>query len=232
MIVSDCLRFVFVHNPKCAGTVFRDAVRFAHDYPATFWHIQPSPRDGRPLDYAHLRLWEVRDLFPDVYERLRTLTSLVIVRDPIRRFVSALHHHFREHYQGVGIDGLGTHEKISLFQRFIRSDLGLAQVLEDPRYVHFSLQKWFCALGDERVVEHVLHFEDQPLAAASRLIGQGLSTDHWRHENHVDKALLDDPLLSGFANDFYAEDHAFFSTLARRSVSGDQGPRADAVQLR
>ena len=226
MIVSDCFQFVFVHNPKCGGTVFRDAVCFAHDYPTVFWDVRSTPRDGRPLDFAHLRLWEVRESFPDVYERLGVGTSFVFVRDPVRRFVSALHHHFREHHRKtVAVDALSSAEKLSLFQRFVRSELCLARVLDDPRFVHFSPQKWFCALGEERVVKHVLPFEDRPLEAAQTLLGIELPTSRWRTEGVIDSRLLTDPLLTDFVEHFYAEDHLFFSALPHLRLT----PRDPAV---
>ena len=212
MIISDRFRFVFVHNPKCGGTVFRNSVHFAHDYPTTFWEIRMH-LCGRLLDYAHLRLWEIKELFPDVYARLQSCTSFVFVRDPMHRFISALHHHFREYRKSVAVDNLGWDEKLALFRSFARSELSQASVIDDPRHVHFSPQKWFCTVGDNQIVKHILPFEDQPMEAAQTLLGVSLPTGNWRAESRANAALLMDPILADFVGRFYAEDYAFFSTL-------------------
>ncbi len=215
MIVSEKSGFVFVHNPKCGGSVFRRAIEAEHDHPETFWHPRTGARFGIILDHAHLRLWEVQALHPDVFDRLQRQRSVVFVRNPLDRFVSALFQHHRAYRPFVGIDDLDGPERLALFHRFIRDELTMERVLTDYRYVHFSPQIWFCLLGTRQVVGTVIPMGAglNPMAAARGALGVDIPTDGW-HEPDADRAsLLADALLRDAAERLYAEDRAFLGSM-------------------
>ena len=215
MIVSKRSGFVFVHNPKCGGSVFRRAIEAEHDHPETFWHPRTAAYFGITLDYAHLRLWEVQALCPDVFERLGRLRAVVFVRNPLDRFISALHHHFRVYRPFVGVDALEGPERLALFRRFARDELSMARILADYRYVHFSPQSWFCLLGTRQVVGTVIPMGAglNPMAAARDVLGLDLVGEDW-HEPGDDRAdLRADELLRHIAGRLYAEDSAFLGSL-------------------
>ena len=215
MIVSERSSFVFVHNPKCGGSVFRRAIEAEHDHPETFWHPRTTAYFGITLDYAHLRLWEIQALYPDVFERLGQVRTVVFVRNPLDRFVSALYHHFRAYRPFVGIDALAGQERLALFRRFARDELTMARILTDYRYVHFSPQNWFCLLGSRQVVGTVIPMGAglNPMAAARDELGLDLPGEEW-HEPGDDRAdLLADALLRHITGRLYAEDRTFLGGM-------------------
>ncbi len=215
MIVSERSGFVFVHNPKCGGTVFRRAIEAEHDHPETFWHPRTTAYFGITLDYAHLRLWEVQALHPDVFDRLGRSRTMVFVRNPLDRFVSALYHHFRAYRPFVGIDALAGRERLSLFRRFARDELSVSRILTDYRYVHFSPQSWFCRLGTRQVVGTVIPMGAglNPMAVACDELGLDIPGEEW-HEPGDDRAdVIADALLRHIASRLYAEDWAFLGSM-------------------
>ena len=215
MIVSERSGFVFVHNPKCGGSVFRRAIEREHDHPETFWHPRTAAYFGITLDHAHLRLWEVQALHPDVFERLGHGRSVVFVRNPLDRFISALYQHFRTYRPFVGIDALAEPERLALFRSLARDELSMARILTDYRYVHFSPQSWFCLLGTRQVVGTVIPMGAglNPMAMARAALGLDIPTPDWREPDEDRASLLADELLRHVAGRLYTDDRAFLGSL-------------------
>ena len=215
MIVSERSGFVFVHNPKCGGSVFRRAIEAHHDHPRTFWTPQPAPFFGIEMDHAHLRLWEVQALHPDVFRRLRFEPSVVFVRNPLDRFVSALHHHLRFYRPELGLDELDGPGRLALMQGFDRDELTPERILTDYRLVHFSPQTWFCCVGPERIVGTIIPMGPglNPMRAAADALGIALPTEDWQAPGEDRGRYLADPALQAVADRLYAGDHAFLGTL-------------------
>ncbi len=214
MIVSERSGFVFVHNPKCGGSVFRRGIEAWHDHPVTFWDPHPAACLGIVLDHAHLRLWEVQALYPDVFRRLRDHRSVVFVRNPLDRFVSALYQHHRVYRPSVRIDDLAEPERLDLFRRFVRDELTTLRILTDYRYVHFSPQSWFCRLDSERIVGTIIPMGPglNPMVAARDALGIDIP-DEWQEPGAGRAGLLADPELRGVADMLYADDRAFLATM-------------------
>lgn len=89
MIISSTLGFVFLHNPKTAGTSLRDALSPYHDWHETYWGRRPGP-DGRVIDAAHLGIDELAAFRPHDWDRLRGLEFWSVRREPVSRLLSAV----------------------------------------------------------------------------------------------------------------------------------------------
>ena len=89
MIVSDRFQFVFVHNPKAAGTSIRRRLAPLDDAAPAFWSFGFSVKLGRRIDRAHIPLADLERAYPEAFEKLRAYRSFVFVRNPYERVVSS-----------------------------------------------------------------------------------------------------------------------------------------------
>jgi Sulfotransferase family len=101
MIISHHHRFIFFHNPKTAGMSRRAVLAHYRDDRIPMHDVFEHLPFVHPLEIAHLRLWEISVLFPSVIELAQGYRSLVFIRDPYRRFVSALDQHFKTPYPNL-----------------------------------------------------------------------------------------------------------------------------------
>lgn len=93
MIISHKHKFVFMHNPKVAGSAIRKTLEHLHDDDINFWHQGYLPELDRVVDLAHLTWREILQLRPEVED----YDVMVVVRDPYARFVSAVQECVRQH---------------------------------------------------------------------------------------------------------------------------------------
>ncbi len=93
MIISHKHKFVFLHNPKVAGSAIRKTLEHLHDDDNEYWHQGYLPQLDRVVDLAHLTWREILMLRPEVegYE------CMVVVRNPYERFLSGLQECVRQH---------------------------------------------------------------------------------------------------------------------------------------
>jgi hypothetical protein len=99
VIISHEHKFVFVHNPKVAGTAIHQALEQFHDDPIQFWHQRFFRELDRVVDAAHLTLHDLKLVRPQVFDG--SYRFLTVVRDPYTRFVSAIAEHCRQHQTKV-----------------------------------------------------------------------------------------------------------------------------------
>ena len=156
MIISHAKRFVFLHNPKCAGTSFREALRPYHDDPENFWYRRYQPYFGCEIDLAHMRLWELNALYPRIFDAMGQYETLVLVRNPYERFISALAQHLTAFHQNLDYYSVDKEVLRGYAERFIDQELEIDRVLGNARFIHFSFQTWYIVLGARQLVRHVL----------------------------------------------------------------------------
>ncbi len=171
MILSDRHRFVFIHIPKCAGTSVRNAVLPFHDADVRFLkEVESHPELGE-VDYRHLPLALLRDLDPEAFRKLQEYESYALLRDPFRRFQSAMSQRAKM-YLGKEFAQLGDEEIRGETQKVIAYLQSGPKVIA-PDYVHFSRQSDFIRLNGERLVRHLYPVErlDLLVQALSRHIG-------------------------------------------------------------
>ena len=99
MIISHKHRFVFIHNPKVAGSAVRKAIEHLHDDPTVYWHQQYVPELERVVDASHLTLNDLKICRPD----LAGYTFFGFHRDTFKRYASAYYEHCRQHLAPAGL---------------------------------------------------------------------------------------------------------------------------------
>ncbi len=130
MIISHAKKFVFIHNPKSAGTSIRKALQKYHDDPKEYWHHEFIPLLNRVVDLAHLDVHEISQVRPD----LKDYTFFTVVRDPVERTVSAYSYALSQRLiPPSNIYG------ISSFSAFVEY-LDLVSTQFDWKLVHFKHQ--------------------------------------------------------------------------------------------
>lgn len=212
MIVSHAHQFIFFHNPKCAGTSLRGALARHHDDEVAFWGVFPATYFGNEVDYAHLRLWELQALFPRIVTAAETYRSVIFVRNPYQRFVSALAEHFQTFKLAGSLAVQSPEEQIRAVEMFIET-LDIRLIRSDWRYVHFSPQLWFIRLGNRQIPRHVLAVGDTGAFMTRAFECLGLDAEDVGRHNVARlnlKHALTSPKVAGFVRQFYALDFDFF----------------------
>lgn len=154
MIVSDEYNFVFIHIPKCAGTTVSNA--------------NPQLREGSVLTDlaehdllgvlewplpAHLPLWALAKYFPRYLDKIHDYSSFAVLRDPYKRFASAVIQHGRE-FLGMTNAELAGKRMIPNARKLI-PELERATAALDHRYVHFVPQHQYVFFEGQQVVREL-----------------------------------------------------------------------------
>ena len=209
MIISHEKKFIFIHNPKCAGTTFRAAIETHHDHSRRFWGVDHESYFQRDVDYAHLRLWELAALFPELMALFETYNSVAFVRNPFQRFLSAISEHFKQYRPEAKLLELSAPAQLEIVRSFICNELTLPCIQTDFRYVHFSPQSWYITLGPTRKAKHIL-----PILADGRFGRHGLEllglpATPLKPLNMTTaslSSLLNCNIIRSFVMDFYRQD--------------------------
>ncbi len=215
MIISSAKKTIFVHIPKCAGTSFRTAIQHMHDYPVEFWNFAYSDYFQRDLDFAHLRMWEVAAMFPDVFEKLQTYKSLVFVRNRYSRFVSAAQEHISR-FGGIKLATRTPEDQKRVIELLIKRNLTTTRILGDKAYVHFSPQAWYINLGPKRIVKHIVPMRegsDFIKTALTMLGAKSLPARTLNESKLAVNEILSSPVVQEFVESFYKQDAILFESL-------------------
>ena len=215
MIVCHARRFIFFHNPKCAGMAFRDALKDYHDDPFSFWGIYTAPYFRNQLDHSHLRLWEMQAQFPRVFACAETYNTVIFVRDPFQRFLSAVNEHMKKFQQQIDLAAMEPAQRVGVVEQFIGKALHVARITTDWRFVHFSPQLWFLSLGGRVTPRHIIPMDPGGGFARTALDRLGLPALDVARVNPSPvnlSAALASPAVRAFVRAFYAEDFAFFAS--------------------
>lgn len=161
MIVSDTENFVFVHNPKCAGTTVRDRLRKFDTTNNFFWGS--SQINGHRVDKAHMPVYILCDAFPKHYDRLLKYFSFSIVRNPYTKVVSAFNETNKDLFEGARSK---TPEAVERYRSAL-NDFILQMNENDVSgwsfdHRHFVRQKDLCFIGHKCVIDIILKIEDWP----------------------------------------------------------------------
>ena len=217
MIVSRKGNFVFLHNPKVAGSSFRKAIADYHDHQHTFWGVRRVRFLNNLVDMAHLRSWEIGMAAPDVWDEFDRYAVLVFVRNPIRRFISACFPHFEWYRKDVGFAAMTPPEQQNTIARFIDADLTMEKVIGNYRYVHFSPQVWYCMLGTRQVATTIVPLGSGGsggLSAGFAALNVPEPPRHPRANRRAGKSTDDliTPEIRTFVRGFYAADYELFQS--------------------
>ena len=192
----------------------REALAPFHDDPFNFWGIHDAPFFRNEIDHTHLRLWETQVLFPHIIEAARSYRSVILVRNPYKRFLSAISEHFKKFQARVGLEALSAADQIKVVEHFINHTLNTGSIITDYRFIHFSPQTWFIRLGDRRIPGSVLAMDDQGTFIQRAFECLGLSPRNVMVENRSGANLshvLTSTKIKEFVRRFHALDFEFLA---------------------
>ena len=229
MIISHAHRFVVYHNPKTAGMSLRAALLPYHDDPRPAYGVLETPWFDYPLDFAHLRLHEIQRLFPSLIGSMRAYRSVIVVRNPYKRFISAVDQHLKTVYAHVPLEDAPPHERTLAIETFIERVFRVELVQKDFRFVHLSPQVWFLRHEQFRLPTNVVPFDEDGvfLERCFALLGVPPQPDMHDNKSKLDlRHVFQSRKITDFVQDFYAKDFEFLAadpTLAHL-VAGPSDP--------
>jgi len=150
MVINHTSKWVFVHNPKVAGTSIRKVLLPYNQSSMELWHQRFIPELQRIVDVSHLSAEEFDAVCPDVG---RDYFRFGFVRDPYARLYSALKEYSKQH----SVDVHSTSEKRG---EFILNTLTPCGIQYDWSLSHFRPQFMFFYRGRKRVVDFIGRFHD------------------------------------------------------------------------
>jgi hypothetical protein len=159
MIISERSNFIFIHNPKCAGTSVRLALK---DYDTTggaFWAADEW--NGRPIFNAHMPLFMFRSLYPHYFALMSTYLTFMFVRHPYDRTVSAFNELHRE-LAPKPDDPASEASYTAALNKFVCSIKETSLSRKPGRYRHFLHQADFAYLGNKCYVYVIMKIEEWP----------------------------------------------------------------------
>ena len=214
MIISHAHRFVMYHNPKTAGMSLRAALLPYHDDPRPAYGIVETPWFDYPLDFAHLRLHEIQRLFPSLIGSMRAYRSLIVVRNPYKRFISAVDQHLKTVYAHIPLKDARPDQQTLAIEMFLDQVFKVELVHKDYRFVHLSPQVWFLRHEHFRLETEIVPFDEDGVFLKRCFAVLGLPPQPDTHDN---KSKLDlrhvfrSRKIRDFVRDFYAKDFEFLA---------------------
>lgn len=158
MIISDSHKFVFIHNPKCAGTTVRRSLlqfdtRF--DY---YWMY--GELFGRKVDKAHLPYDLACAFDPSVGNAIEKYTTFGFVRNPISRTFSAFNEVNKKLLKEANQGGDNFKLYVNSLNQFVMS-LNSDNVSGlHVRYRHFVRQSDMFYSGSKSIADKVIKLEE------------------------------------------------------------------------
>lgn len=156
MIIGDRLEFVFIHNPKCAGTALRSVLMPFDTTGNLFWMHDTC--NGHKIDKAHMPLFLLKQRFPEYFGLLSRYLTFMAVRNPFTRAISAFNETHQELYVAyAGGESLSRYryELNRFFEDLTESEINGWSFA----HRHFVRQADFCFLGRKRYVDITLRCE-------------------------------------------------------------------------
>lgn len=191
MIISNSHKFVFIHNPKVAGSSIRKMLLPFNDSPIELWHQRHIPELHRVVDMSHLSADEFRTLEQRDYVQVcDEAFRFGFVRDPYARFISALREFSRQH--SVSVD---ENHRTDM-KEFVLNHLTPISVQYDWRFSHFRPQYHFFYDGNRRVADYIGRFHrlKDDLRVVSALLNLDLDISNLGMERDTGHAnLIADP---------------------------------------
>jgi hypothetical protein len=233
MIISDTRQFVFLHNPKCAGTTVRETLARFDTTGNLFWMYDEW--NGVKFDKAHAPLFLMQQKYPAYFERLQRYFVFSFVRNPYERVVSA--------FGEVDRDFIKTCQATNDRKTYVAMINSFVKSIR-PEHVnglffplrHFVLQKNIMFIGRKRYADIVMALEDWPrcllqLKSFDPVLAQDLAAAEAKNTRKLDFGTFEDllePSTLRHCYDLYAED---FEVFGYDRADGQLKPMAQAPQL-
>ncbi len=190
MIISDALRFAFIHVPKCAGSSVRTQLKAIDSYKGAFIKTGFHEQLGN-IDYSHIPLLYLREHFREEFDKIDQYDSFALVRDPRVRFVSAVLQRIRT-FKHIPHSHLTTKTIISNALEAI-DWLSQRNTFADIEYIYFAPQSWFLVLDGRQIVENVFPVDRMAEFARVLDLQYGITVDAAVRENA--SMVVNSPLL-------------------------------------
>jgi len=143
MIVSRRHGFVFMHNPKVAGSSVRATLEPWRDPDVDLFETDPDPASPlHRVDRAHIGIAEFARHYPALWDEVRGLAFFVLYRDPFARFLSSVNEYCRV-YGETDIRFAAQSERRKVFLDLVARlrELGSAEAVMDIlELTHFRPQ--------------------------------------------------------------------------------------------
>ena len=217
MIISNVLKFWFIHNPKVGGSSIRKCLLKYNSSDVELWHQRYIPSLDRIIDMSHIAALDVPHvlLVPDDYFRFG------FVRDPYQRFFSAVREHSRQNNTE-----LETKDQIS---SFVLSSLTHSSVRFDWNFSHFCPQHYYFYSGKRCVADFVGRHSHMSEDWKKALALMDLPFEEHPIGKERDSGVVGDiepkDLLSAAAlrrvNSLYSKDYLLFGGLFKHDMIGD-----------
>jgi hypothetical protein len=166
MLISDLHRFVFLHNPKAAGTSVRSVLEKYDSTAGKFWRNFDDR--VRLRDMAHMPMESVREFFPTEFEKLSLYFVFGFVREPLARYISGFNEINKQIYLGLSSGQISIENYRERLKR--HTDKLLSKPCELCPFVHCIPQHLIYCIGDECHADLIMKIED-PLQFKQSLIG-------------------------------------------------------------
>lgn len=157
MIISDSKQFVFIHNPKCAGTSFRSAL-VSYDTTGLLF-ARHDTWNGYKVETTHLPLFMMQANYPVYFRKLESYFSFMVVRNPFTRFVSAFNEINESVYNDFKQSGDVSRYRYEI-NRFAAELSADSLRGWDFALRHFVPQAEFAFIGPKNYVDALIRFED------------------------------------------------------------------------
>ena len=102
MVISDTKKFIFLHNPKTAGSALRKELITRYDTRNNFyWGLVRNDAMNLRIDKAHMPMDIFRVLYPKDYELLDEYFVFSFTRNPFDRYVSSFFEYIKHHRKDI-----------------------------------------------------------------------------------------------------------------------------------
>ena len=160
MIVSDSQKFVFIHNPKCAGTSIRYCLKFYETMNSFFEGAKTI--ENEKVGLMHMPLWKLSSLFPNIFQsKLLGYYTFVTIRNPYTRTIAAFNSSSEKDFLNYK-----TSDNLEQYKSILNSFIENLNEKEIRNYEynvrHFVPQIDMVYLNDDKIPETVLKVEDLP----------------------------------------------------------------------
>lgn len=140
MVISDTKRFIFLHNPKVAGTALRRTLISRYDTRNNFfWGVAEGATLNRRIDKAHMSLSDLRVVFPGDFALLDDYFVFVFVRKPVERYISSFFEFVIHHKKNIQLNNCTADEILSLINDFTQT-IDEHKIRYGIQYRHFMPQ--------------------------------------------------------------------------------------------
>lgn len=202
MLISHKKKFVFIHNPKVAGTTVRN--RLLPHCESNAYHLAGVVDHGL-MDRSHL---SVASWTEEIWQAYRKgYLFFGFVRDPLDRMMSAFSEF--EHQHSELLSSVAGEDRSSILKLLMTK----SSVLYDWRLVHFSPQWSYFGIAPDQLVPGVEIYRFEQLDSAWSHLADRLGLDPSPLGNDRPSFYREDqpsPLVASYATSLYDDDYKTF----------------------